>query len=226
MLMGLWCQGMTAPCVGHPCKISASDGRSFMRLVYRRITAVGLLHLSMFGDPSIFLYVAGLTFLTIASMNPIDWWKCSEDIWCLKSEFSHAKHLEFFTIEGWSIVSHDDSWYAFGRKQISAGISASFGGESMWQERWMETWRNNLQWLKISVLNHLGRNPYLFWSMVQLGLRVDVRFLPTSLHCQCMSHTIWCNPSHRLPFLASKRTFLLGIGIDLLLHDSCAGQPK
>ena len=107
-----------------------------------------------------------------------------------------------------------------------ANISASFGGESMRQGRWMGTWRNNLQRLNISVLNHLGRNPYLFWSMVWLGLRVDIRFLLASSHCQCMSHTIWCNPSRQLPFLASRLTFYLGIGIGSLLHDFCAGRLK
>ena len=27
--------------------------------------------------------------------------------------------LKFFTIEGWSIVSHHNSWYAFGQEEIS-----------------------------------------------------------------------------------------------------------
>ena len=26
---------------------------------------------------------------------------------------------EFFTVEGWSVVGHDDGWYAFGQKQVS-----------------------------------------------------------------------------------------------------------
>ena len=30
MLAGLWHRGMTAPCVGPPCKISAGDGKSFV----------------------------------------------------------------------------------------------------------------------------------------------------------------------------------------------------
>ena len=95
MLMGLWRRGMTAPCAGHPCKISTGDGKSF---------AIGVLHNCSralawaFRDPSIFLYAA-LTFLTIASMNPFNWWKCGEDVWCLKSN-SLVKHQNSSPLRG------------------------------------------------------------------------------------------------------------------------------
>ena len=104
MLMGLWHLGMTAPCVGHLCSISAGDGRSF---------AIGVSHNCNralaweFGDPSIFLY-AVFTFFTMTLMNPFDWWKCSEDVWCLKSN-SLAKRLNYSPLKGGplSVITRD-----------------------------------------------------------------------------------------------------------------------
>ena len=52
MLTGLWCRGMTAPCAGRLCRISAGDGRSFVIGVSRnRNNALAW----AFEDPSVFL---------------------------------------------------------------------------------------------------------------------------------------------------------------------------
>ena len=83
MLTGLWRWGMTAPCAGHPCSISAGDGRSFAIGVSCNCNRALARE---FGDPSVFLYVVILknfTFFTMASMNPFDWWKWGEDVWCM-----------------------------------------------------------------------------------------------------------------------------------------------
>ena len=52
MLTGLCHRGMTAPCAGHPCKISAGDGRSFAIRVSRSCNRALAW---VFGDPSVFL---------------------------------------------------------------------------------------------------------------------------------------------------------------------------
>ena len=52
MLMGLWGRGMTAPCAGHPCKISAGDGKSDASGVSHSCSSA---QAWASGDPSVFL---------------------------------------------------------------------------------------------------------------------------------------------------------------------------
>ena len=93
--------------------------------------------LTSFGDPSNSL-CAAFTVFTMALMNLhlIDG-KSFEDVWCITSNSLATmlwipEHLE----DGPSF-GHHNRWYFFSRKQISQISHASFGSESMWQERWM-----------------------------------------------------------------------------------------
>ena len=80
MLIGLEGLEMTAPCTGCLWRISAGEGRS---------VKIGVSHnwsstlAWAFGYPSVFLQ-AFLTFFTMASMKPLDWWKWGNDVVCMK----------------------------------------------------------------------------------------------------------------------------------------------
>ena len=113
MLTGLWHRGMTAPCAGHPCSISAGDGRSFVIGVSRNCNRALAWE---FGDPC--LLVCSFHLLHHGLDESI--WLMEMGWGCLVLEVKFScKVLEFFTIEGWSIVGHHNRWYSFGRKQIS-----------------------------------------------------------------------------------------------------------
>ena len=157
--------GAWQPCVGHPCKISAGDGKSFTSGVSRSCNSALAW---AFGDPSVFCRQFSLS-------SPLPQWIHSQ-----------AKCLNSSPLKGVCCQSSQQPVCLRSRRDLS-NISASCGGVSMQQERWMGTWRNTLQWLKICFLNHLGRNPYQVLSNVRLGPHVDATFLLASSHCWYMS---------------------------------------
>ena len=69
-------------------------------------------------------------------MNPLDWWKCGDDVLCLKSTLWWT--VEVHTIEQWSIVRHDYGWYTFSRKQVSQMVQCLV---MMWRCHSVDVWK-------------------------------------------------------------------------------------
>ena len=125
-LCQIWCMlthfdGLerTVPCAGHPCRISAGDGRSVMGVSHSWSSALAW----ALGD-SISILLGILDFLhhglneSIGLME-MGWWCGVHEV-----EFT-GKLPKLLTIEWGSIVRHDNGGYAFSCKgfpQVSNGL--------------------------------------------------------------------------------------------------------